>query len=141
MLLQSLRTRRRTVAQTMFAAFVVTWFSVLCQQCLAFARDGQAIPDGSGHSAHRLAPPSTGTTPVTDQPSCLSECDCSVMATAATVIPPKSFLFPGAPDSPAALPVPVKHEFFPVTGIHVALTRSPDGVTPPLLERFCIRLE
>ena len=141
MLLQLTGKRRCTVAQSMIAALVATWLSLVCQQCLAYARDTQPVPDAADPGADCMVPTASGSAPVAGQPSCASECDCSAMVSASTVNPPKSLLPASVSDPVFVLPSSVTHVAFADFGKHVALPGSPDGVTPPLLERFCIHLE
>ena len=140
-LLHSLGKHRRSVAQSMIAALVATWLAVVCQQCLAYARDVVSAPDASGHSTHCQTPTPGGTPPLAGQSSCSSGCDCSALVTAATVIPPKSLLPPSGPDPTVALPAPISHTAVTAPRVRFVLAKSPDFVTSPILERFCIHLE
>ena len=141
MLIHLTGSRRRTVAQSMLAALVATWLSVVCQQCQAYALDAQTPPGDSGSSAHCMVSTDEGAVPTTGQSFCAPGCDCSAMVAVSTVNPPKFLLLASVFDPFAAPPALITHVAFAVPGSQVALPKAPDGVTPPLLERFCIRLE
>ena len=140
-MLHSVRKHRRAVAQSMIAAIVLTWLSLVCQQCLAHAPDAQTVLGDSALGAHCMGPAADDPVPVTGQSSCASDCDCSAMVAASTVSPPTSFLPAPASDPMAAPPAPITHAAVAACGTHVTLPGLPHGVTPPLLERFCIHLE
>ena len=141
MLLHLTGNRRRTVAQSMIAALVATWLSLVCQQCLAYARDTQSAPAGHDHGAHCMAPAADDTAPMTGHSSCTSGCNCSAMVAAATVSPPKSLPFVSVSDPIDLPPAPVNHVAIAAFGTPAAVPRPPKGVTTHLLERFCIHLE
>lgn len=139
-MLSSLQKRRHAVAQTLTAALAVTWLSLFCQQCLAYAQPW-TVPGQSEHGTHCQPAAEDGGAPVYEQSSCTAACDCSVMAATSGVAPPIVLLSPSASDPAVALPVRRVSEPVAVRSARVTWKRSPDAVNSSLLERFCIRLE